>query len=75
MLRIGYQRVKLLCGVLAAGALIVMGALTFQLGHGAAENSASVSSLGKTTTSTAPGTTLATPVAKPTLKAQRPKGY
>ena len=71
-----HQHVKLPTLVIAASALVVVGALAGAVGQ---EQTGTVAgggmTLGATTTTTVAPTTIPVAVAQPTLKAALPKGY
>lgn len=73
--------VKVLPAMIAASAIVAMAALAVGLNEEQTTNSigprvlAANMTLGATATTTTPPTTIPTPVAKPTMKAQVPKGF
>jgi hypothetical protein len=71
-----HRNAKLLASALAASALVGMGAFALA-SHQASMGTVSTQamSLGQTTTSTVPPSTMAVPVASPSVKAPRPKGF
>jgi hypothetical protein len=73
-----HQRVKLPTLVIAASALVVVGALAGAVGTVGQEQTGTAAggmTLGATTTTTVAPTTIPVAVAQPTLKAVLPKGY
>ena len=72
-----HQRVKLQLAVIAASAIVVMGAVVAAvLGQeGISPAAAGRMSIGQTTTSTTAPAAMATSFAAPTMKAKRPSGF
>jgi hypothetical protein len=71
------RRVNALCAVIAASAVATMGILAVAQDQERTGTTASPSmNVGQTTTeASVPASVVATPVARPTLKAQRPNGF
>jgi hypothetical protein len=70
------RRVNALCAVIAAGAVAIMGVLVGAQDQERTGTTASGMNVGQTTTeASVPASVVATPVARPTLKAQRPNGF
>ncbi len=69
------QTLKWRVAAIAASGIVAFGALAAAIGQEQTTTATGTMSTGGTTTSTTPGLTLQTPLAVPTMKATKPKGF